>query len=479
MGVALMVVPGMVLAWLLVAPRGRPSAVRQLLAGGAAMAVVGLAWPVLMWLTPASSRPWVAGTSDNSIWSLILGYNGFGRLAGQAGGPGGLGGGGGPGGANGPFGGPTGLLRLLDASVGGQDGWLLGFALAGGLAVVLAGRLRRRDPRTGWIVAVGGAFLVSAVAFSFAGGIFHPYYVSFLAPFTAALVGAGAAEAVRDGRVARVIAPVAVVAGVAGELVVLHGNPGELGWLKPVLIVAGIAAAAALAAPLARRARTAVAATVLAVLLLAPATWAVQTLGHATSGTFPAGGPVPAADGFGGGRLGGPGGRFRARFGGGAPPAVGPPASGLAPGPGAGGPPPGGGLSGGGGPFGGSSSEVTGAVAYAKAHGGGTIAVASQSGAAQAIIASGADVAGIGGFSGRESQVTVRWLAQEVRAGRIRYVLAGGRGFGGGGPGNDGRVGASTVIATVEKAGRQVTAGGLYDLSGRADALLAAAGSGS
>ena len=53
------------------------------------MVVVGGAWPLLMALTPASDRPWVSGTSDNSIWSLILGYNGLGRLFGQSGGPGG------------------------------------------------------------------------------------------------------------------------------------------------------------------------------------------------------------------------------------------------------------------------------------------------------------------------------------------------------------------------------------------------------
>src|SRR4051794_24751058 len=78
MAAALLVVPGIVAAWLLIAPRGRLAAVRQLLAGGAAMAAVALAWPVLVWLTPAADRPWVSGTSDNSIWSLILGYNGLG-----------------------------------------------------------------------------------------------------------------------------------------------------------------------------------------------------------------------------------------------------------------------------------------------------------------------------------------------------------------------------------------------------------------
>jgi hypothetical protein len=67
----------------------------------------------------------MSGTSDNSIWSLIWGYNGLGRLDGQMGGPGGAGGPGG-GGAGGPFGGQPGLLRLLNESLGGQAGWRSG-----------------------------------------------------------------------------------------------------------------------------------------------------------------------------------------------------------------------------------------------------------------------------------------------------------------------------------------------------------------
>jgi len=51
-------------------------------------------WSILVWLTPAVNRPWVGSTSDNSIWSLIFGYNGFGRLLGNGGGlgsrPGGM-----------------------------------------------------------------------------------------------------------------------------------------------------------------------------------------------------------------------------------------------------------------------------------------------------------------------------------------------------------------------------------------------------
>jgi 4-amino-4-deoxy-L-arabinose transferase-like glycosyltransferase len=482
MAAALMVVPGIAAAWVWVAPGGRRAALGQLLAGGAAMVAVGGAWPLLMALTPAADRPWVSGTSDNSIVSLILGYNGLGRLAGQAGGPQSFERGGGGGGV---FGGPTGPLRLLDSSVGGQAGWLLGFALVAGAAILAATRLRRTDARTGWLIAVGGAFLTSAVAFSYASGIFHPYYVSLLAPFTAALVGAGAAQ-LPD---ARVLAPLAVAAGVAGELVVLHNNPGRLTWLAPVLVVAGVLAAAALAARVPARLRAVALAGILAALVLAPATWAVQTLGHATSGTFPAGGPVaagfaggPGAGGRGG--AGGPGGGALAPPG--APPAGAGPANanrggGLGAGP----------RMGGGGAFGGDSAALTQAVAYARRHGGGTIAVSSQSGASRTIIASGADVAAIGGFSGRESEVSVTWLADAVRAGRVRWVLTGGDGRGGrGGIGGDGRVGSSAVMAAVAQTCTPVstgsassrttgndtaTASGLYDCRGHADDLASAA----
>ena len=304
MAAALLVVPALAAAWLWVAPRGRAAAVRQLLAGGAAMTAVGLAWPMLMWLTPAGDRPWISGTSDNSIWSLILGYNGLGRLFGQDGGPGG---GGGPGGAGGGvFGGDPGLLRLLNASLGGQGSWLLGFALVGGLGLLAITRLRRTDPRTGWLIAVGGAFLTIAVAFSRAEGIFHPYYVSQLAPFTAALVGATVGLMLQRGRVAHAIGAAAIVAGAVTEVLVLRDNPGQLTWLAPVLAAGCVGAAVLLVAALAPRARAAIVAGAIALLLFAPAAWSLQTLGHATSGTFPAGGP--ATTGFGGGPMAGPGG---------------------------------------------------------------------------------------------------------------------------------------------------------------------------
>ncbi len=440
MGTALLVVPGIVAAWLWASPQGLAKRVRQLLAGGAALVAVGGAWPLLVALTPAADRPWVAGTADNSIWSLITGYNGVGRIAGQSGGPAGAAGFGGGGGGS-TFGGSSGVFRLLNSALGGQAGWLLGFALVSGIGLVVLTRLRRRDAATGWTIAVGGAFLTSAAVFSIAQGIFHPYYVSFLAPFSAALVGAGAAQIARGGRHARILAPLAIAAGVATEVAVMHSERSRQS-LEPIVI--GVAAVSALALVLISRPRwrlIAVAA-VLTALSIAPAAWAVDTLGHATSSTFPAGGPANAGGGF-----GGPGG-FRGRGGfrggfpgggagqlpgrsagqlaaGGSPAAIaglfgsGPDGSsgrgGFAPGAG-------GRFGGGFGGFGGGQSLGS-ALSYIKAHGGGTLAVSSQTEAETSIIDDGAHVAGIGGFSGNESEVTAAWLAQEVRSGKIRWVL--------------------------------------------------------
>jgi hypothetical protein len=373
----------------------------------------------------------------------------------------------------------------LNEALGGQAGWLLGFALVAGVALVVSTRLGRRDPVTGWILATGGIALTAAVAFSSAQGIFHPYYVSELAPFVAALVGAGAVLFAQGDTLARVTGPLAIAGGVITELIVLGANPTSLAWLPSVLVVVGVVAAGALAFGPDARTRNAAIAGAVASLLIAPAAWSVQTLGHATNGTFPAGGPAAASVGVGGG-FGAPPNGTRAGAGPGAGTA---PGAGAAPGTGGGAPgiapggaaPGGGGFGarggfggpGGGGMFGGTSASLTAALGYVKAHGGGTLAVSSQSTAAAAIVSSDADIAGIGGFSGRESEVSVDWLADEVRSGKIRWVLADGAG---GGMRNDGRTGSTTAMAAVEAACKPVDAGGvtLYDCAGQASALAAA-----
>jgi hypothetical protein len=118
----------------------------------------------------------------------------------------------------------------------------------------------------------------------------------------------------------------------------------------------------------------------------------------------------------------------------------------------------------------GADSSLTEAIAYAREHGGGAVAVSSQSSAASAV-ADGADVVALGGFSGRESEVSAVWLADRVADRTIRWVLAGGED---GGMRSDGRTGSGTVMAAVAGTCTPVASvDGLYDC-GAASATLAA-----
>ncbi len=416
MAAALVAVPAIAAAWLYAAPLEWRVAVRRLAAGAAAALAAGGAWPVLVALTPAADRPWVSGTDDNSIWSLILGYNGLGRAFGEDDlpdppGPRGL-----------LLGEEPGPLRLLNESLGAQASWLLGFALVAAVALAVVTRLDRSDPRTGWLLAVGGTALTGAVALSFAAGIFHPYYVVLLAPALAALVGAGTAQILTGGQGALVLGPLAVAGGVVTELVVAAEHP-QLDWVRWVLLAGFPVAAVALTLAATPRLRACAVAGALGLLLIAPATRAVQTLDHATSGTFPAGGPLL-------------------------------PGTGKDRGPGSRGIP-----------------SLARARAHARSHGGGTIAVDSQVAAARAV-RSGADVAAIGGYTGRESEVDAGWLAGVVASGRVRWALT--TESPGAIPG-DRRAGARPALAAVRRAGVPVPGvRGLYDLRGRAAALRAA-----
>ncbi len=269
----------------------------------------------------------------------------------------------------------------------------------------------------------------------------------------------------------------------------LGGLGGRLGWAGPVVIGLAVAGCLALLAGRSSRVRAAALATALVGLVVAPTAWAAQTLGHATNGTFPAGGPATA---------GGPGTRRLCH----AWPALGPQPSrrevsgrvrARHPLPRASAhrpahrehrehqePEPGALVNGS--PFGRASSGLGAAIAYARAHGGGTIGVASQSSAAAAIISDDADVAGLGGFSGRESSVSTDWLAAQVRVGRLSWVIpqdASGPRL----PG-DSRPGSTSAFAAVARACRPIKLGSsgtsqavtIYGCRGAATAIVKAGG---
>lgn len=84
---AYLVVPSIALAFLVCAPGSLRRRILQLLAAGVAMAVVSFAWIAVVELTPASQRPYVGSSTNNTEIGLTFEYNGFGRVEGQVGGP--------------------------------------------------------------------------------------------------------------------------------------------------------------------------------------------------------------------------------------------------------------------------------------------------------------------------------------------------------------------------------------------------------
>lgn len=336
---AFLVPPGIVVAYLIMGPRRLRVRLAQLLAAAAILAAISFGWMLSVDLTPAADRPHVAGSPNNTEIGLALGWNGLDRILGGSPGPrgaqpqgghapiGGAGpvpraGAGGPGGNDGTrkgppiesingrapgagvpaaFGGPSGVTRLLTGMLGAQGSWLLPLALVGLISALLTVGWRKRNVRLGCLIAFGGWTVVVWVIFSFARGVFHPYYISELAPGVAALVGIGAIALWRDALASgwRAVLPAAAAVGTAGfewSLLRSEDTMGAWGW---ALVAIGVLLGLALAArPLLgrrfqwpRRRGLAVATAALGVglaaLMVAPAAYDWHVITTATTGAIP------------------------------------------------------------------------------------------------------------------------------------------------------------------------------------------------
>nr|WP_245718419.1 glycosyltransferase family 39 protein [Nocardia miyunensis] len=296
---AFLVLPALLVVYLLASRRSWPR--RLLQAGAAALAVVVSAgwYLALVALWPASSRPYIGGSQNNSVLELALGYNGVGRLTGDE--TGGLG--------NTNF--DVGWNRLFGDQMGGQIAWLIPAAVILGLAGLWVLRRAPRTDRTRAALLVWlGWLVVTGLVFSFANGILHPYYTVALAPAIAGAVGIGAALMWRsrnDIRSRIVLAGMLVVTAVLAW-VLLRRNSDWLPWLAPVIVVAAVLAAVLLLVVDRLPKAVATVAMLLAVTtgLAAPAAYSLATVSTTQSGAMPSAGP--SGSGFPGGGRGGPGG---------------------------------------------------------------------------------------------------------------------------------------------------------------------------
>jgi 4-amino-4-deoxy-L-arabinose transferase-like glycosyltransferase len=469
-----LIVPPLAVVYGVCAPTTLRRRIGQLLAAGGAMVVSGGWWVAVVELWPASSRPYIGGSQDNSFLSLTFGYNGFGRITGNE--TGSVGGGGaGPGGGGGRWG-ATGIGRLFNAEMGGQIAWLLPAAfvlLAAGLW--LTRRARRTDTERAAFLVWGGALLITFATFSFMSGIFHQYYNIALAPYIAALTGMGAALLWRRrGHVAAAAVLAATVLGTAvWSYVLLDRSSGWLPWLRAAVLIGGFVAAAGLLAGAMPGVRVAArlgligAVVGIAAGLGGPVAYSLNTVNTAHAGSIVTAGPAVrgGAGGF-GGFGGGPGGRPGGRPGGGR-------GGMMPPGPGGGtangqAPTAPGGPRGGGGGMSGllNGAQVSAAVkklllADAGKYTWVAAAIGSQNQASYQL-ATGKPVMSIGGFNGSDPAPTLVQFERYVADGRIHYFLGGGRGGGLGGSGA-----ASAISAWVQAHFAALTVGGstVYDLT--------------
>lgn len=271
---AYLVVPAFGLLYLLAAPHGLLRRCGHLLLASLLLLAVSLSWACAVDLTPASQRPYVGSSPNNSEISLAFGYNGVDRLLGhfgfnrahenaetgaqqstalktrhtpsltsagatspeipmantgrigrRAGGHG--------------FGTDTpGPWRLFNQALGGQISWLLPLALLGMLALAWQRRLHLQKDRQQQALVLWGVWLLTLGVFFSVAGFFHTYYMTTLAPAICALAGIGVVVMWRDYRRANWrgwLLPLALSATAAEQIHFILSNPAWGMWLIPLI----------------------------------------------------------------------------------------------------------------------------------------------------------------------------------------------------------------------------------------------------
>lgn len=398
---AFVILPVFAGTYLLAGPPRLATRIRQLVVMGVSTLVAGGWWVAIVSVWPASSRPYIGGSQNNSFWNVLFGYNGFGRLTGEeAGSVGGRGQGGGRWG-------PTGWFRMFNDQFGAQASWLIPAALLVLVAGLLFTVRRPRTDRTrAALVLWGGWLVLTGLVFSLSQGIIHEYYTVALAPAIGALAGGGGAHLWqrRHDLVARNLLAIGVALSTGWSYVLLARDPdwhAELRWLS---LGGGVAAVLVLVVwpREIRRYAPWVAAGTLLVSVLGATGYSLATAATPHGGALPTAGPA-------GSRFGGPGGMP-----GGAGNAAGNRSR------------PGGLLD-----ASNPSDELTAVLDEDASRYTWVAATVGANEAAGYQLATGEPVMPIGGFNGSDPSPTLEQFQRWVDEGKIHYFVVGGRGLGG------------------------------------------------
>ncbi|WP_405823384.1 glycosyltransferase family 39 protein [Streptomyces sp. NBC_01390] len=453
---AYVVLPVFFLVYLWAANASLGRRLRNLTVATVALVVSSAWWMVIVDLIPASSRPYIGGSTDNTVWDLVIGYNGFGRIFGASSSVGSQGNGA-------SFGGSSGLYRMFNEIMGGQISWLIPFALIALVAgLVLRGRAPRTDAKRAALMLWGGWFVLHYLTFALAEGTFHPYYVTAMAPGIAALAGAGGVmlyRAFREGSAVvgvpprersrawgrAWVLPVAVAASAVWAVVLLQRVSGSGTLYTIAEIVVAVAATVSVVGLLTgrfmkRQRLLGIAALAAVVALLAgPAAYSASAATSSTNGTNPTAGPSTGG-GMGGGMGSGGGG---APQGSSSTSGTSGSSSGTSNSGGRSmGQPPSGNTSStsgssseaaaesstrpSGGGMGGGTQVSSDMITYLKKHQDGAtwlLAVATDQTASSIILESGQPVISMGGWSGSDNAMTLAKLKSLVKSGKLHYII--------------------------------------------------------
>jgi 4-amino-4-deoxy-L-arabinose transferase-like glycosyltransferase len=236
----LLVLPAFGVVYLLAANTTVWRRIAHLAVAAGALVVAAGWWVLAVALWPADVRPYIGGSTNNTVLDLVFGYNGLGRIFGGSGN-----GGGSTSGSS--FGGATGLQRLFSSEMGLEVSWLLPSALLLLVAgLLLRGRAPRTDGPRAALLLWGGWLVVTGLVFSYMSGTIHPYYTVALAPAIGGLVGVGGALAWSRRGTWRGRSALAAAIGAAGvwAFALLSENAAWLPWLRWTLLVGALLSAA-------------------------------------------------------------------------------------------------------------------------------------------------------------------------------------------------------------------------------------------
>jgi 4-amino-4-deoxy-L-arabinose transferase-like glycosyltransferase len=261
---ALVCGPALLAGWWAAGTLGLRRRLEWMAAAGVTLAVVSLSWSLAFDLTPRADRPYAGSTADNSMLELVVVHNGLERFirlrpdrprpvqAQEVQG------------YEAYDSVPIGPLRLAAPQLATQFAWLLPLSLIGLFLV------RRRDRIDASLLLWGVWLFTYGIVFSAAGGIFHVYYLSALAPPVAALGGLGAVRLWRRGS-GWLAAGLALC---AAWQIYLTGE--SLGWMSPWLAAPAVAIMVAVLTAI-RGKRPPAMVSGLALLVL-PTAWALSAI---------------------------------------------------------------------------------------------------------------------------------------------------------------------------------------------------------